>query len=75
MQKANNLPYYITLRIFSESKWPYPDIIEFKPEQLSELFSHGMKCIKMYEYEYAKKKTFKISFGDSRMRWMYYFEK
>ena len=39
----------MTLYIFGESDWPFPEFIEFKSEQLPEIFSKGYNCIKVYE--------------------------
>lgn len=64
----------MTLRIFREGNWPFPDLVEFKMENLPDVFSSGMKCLKSYEQEQIKKKTLRLSFLDSKVRWIYYFE-
>ena len=64
----------MTLKVFSEGAWPFQDIVEFKEEELFAVLAQGVKCCKIYEVEFVKKKSLKISYLDSRVRWIYYFD-
>ena len=65
----------MNIRIFSEGVWPYPDVITINFDHFSNMLYEGARCIKTYQETVLQKKMLKLSLLDSRIRWMYHFEK
>lgn len=72
--EANKLPYNMNLRIFSEGAWPFAHKIEFPLNRLHKTMEEGVRSMMDYQKQCIEKKTLKISYLDSRVRWIYHFD-
>jgi hypothetical protein len=63
------------VRIFSEGAWPTPMIVDIPLHYFPEPVSNSYDCLMSYNDKYSSKKKFKISFLESKFRWVYHFDK
>jgi len=70
-----NIGIDFNVRIFSEGAWPTTNIIDIPIHYFPACINQVFECFQIYREDYSNKKTFKISFLESKFRWIYHFEK
>ena len=70
-----NIGIDFNVRIFSEGAWPTTNIIDIPIHYFPTCINQVFECFQIYREDYSNKKTFKISFLESKFRWIYHFEK
>lgn len=69
------VPIDFNVRIFSQGAWPTSIILEIPLHYFPESISQAHECLMIYNNEHNNKKKFKISFLESKFRWVYHFDK